>query len=120
VSIVEAPHAVSAGRPVRYLVQLTNPTDRAVSLTGPVGFSQFLISSGGSGVAPFQITNLFRLNRRAVQAIPAHGSVRYRMSIVAPAQLTPGLTLTVNWLLLAPGLPDAPTHRAAFDAQVAS
>jgi hypothetical protein len=69
-------------------------------------------------VEPFQIAHLFRLNRRVVQAIPAQGSVRYRMSIDAPAQLKPGLTLTVNWLLLAPGLPDAPTHRASFDAQV--
>src|SRR6185436_13210638 len=64
---------------------------------------------------PSQISKPHRLNRRVVQQIPAHGAVRY--AIVPPAlpQLRPGIQVTVNWLLRAPGLRDAATHAVAFD-----
>ena len=103
-SIVSHPTKGSPGKPIRYVVAVTNPTSNVVSLGGSVGFSQFIASRGGDGVTPFQYGEVFRLNRRVVAAIPAHQTVRYEMLLVVPPTMKVGLTMNINWLLAAPWL----------------
>ena len=56
---------------------------------------------------------LYRLNRRVVTSIAAHATIRYEMVQTIPAMMQSGLSMSVNWILLAPGFsaPVAPSNR---------
>lgn len=118
-SIVSHPTKGSPGKTIRYMVAVTNPTSNAVSLGGSVGFSQFIASRGGDGVAPFQYGKVFRLNRRVVTAIPAHQTVRYEMLLVVPPTMKPGLTMNINWLVATPWLTSKTDPKNGFAITIA-
>ena len=118
-SIVSHPTKGSPGKTIRYVVAVTNPTGNAVSLGGSVGFSQFIASRGGDGVAPFQYGKVFRLNRRVVTAIPARQTIRYEMLLIVPPMMKPGLTMDINWLLAAPWLTSKTGPKNGFAITIA-
>jgi hypothetical protein len=102
------------GQLVTFHVRLTNPTGSAISLDPCPGYYQERFSIGTATVQAINDGGTYRLNCRAVNSIPAHGSVRYAMGVHVPSTLTAGRKLTVTWRLIAPKLAGEPKLNGGF------
>jgi hypothetical protein len=92
------PPAVVAGRPLRYTVTLTNPTDRPISLRDCPNYQQaVLLPDGGKAV------ERHLLNCAPVGAIGPGRRVRFAMVLDLPAGLRPGAGV-LTWVIESVGV----------------
>lgn len=104
---VQGPATVTAGQRVTYTVSLVNPTKKPVTLHPCPGYLQEIRSSTG-GVVTSSSHQLYRLNCRPVDEVPAAGELRFQMVAVVPAEATPGGQVQISWRLqTAQALPSA-------------
>jgi hypothetical protein len=87
VATVQAPTTVRAGTALEYVVTLSNPTDRAIALDPCPVYQQ-----------TFAEESINALNC-AINAVPAHGTVRYAIRTNVPATTSVG-SLQLDWMLL--------------------
>ncbi len=99
---LETPGTGEAGAVFVYVVDLTNPTDRPISLSPCPAYLQ-------SAAAPASVKDLEALNCAPVGAIAAHGTVRFEMHLRLPDG-TPGGTIDIFWSLAGP---DVAAHASA-------
>jgi hypothetical protein len=90
---LEAPPSVAAGSTLVYVVDMTNPTDHAISLDRCPGYVEVAFGS--------PIKEVYELNCAPVRAIAAHRVVRFAMRLPIPAD-TPAGSLRLEWSLAAP------------------
>jgi hypothetical protein len=93
---LEVPPTVAAGATLVYVADLTNPTDRSVSLARCPGYVE-----AASG--PTRIKEAYGLNCAPVGAIAAHDTVRFAMRLHVPDQAASG-PLTFHWSMTGPFL----------------
>lgn len=91
---LEVPTKVAAGSTLVYVADLTNPTDRSVTLARCPGYVE-----AASG--PIPIKEVYGLNCAPVGAIAAHDTVRFAMRLHVPDQAASG-PLTFHWSMAAP------------------
>ena len=94
------PASVRAGTILRYTVTLSNPTETTVVLHPCPGYSEGAYASG------LVVRRSFALNCQSVQAIPAHGHVRYAMRLTMPQGAAPAI-VKIAWSLNTPTGPSA-------------
>jgi hypothetical protein len=90
---LEVPPTVAAGSTLDYVADVTNPTDRPVSLARCPGYVE-----AASGSTP--IKEAYGLNCAPVGAIAAHHTVRFAMRLHVPHQAAGPLTF--HWSMAAP------------------
>lgn len=92
---LEVPPTVVAGSALVYVADLTNPTDKAVSLARCPGY----VEAGSADTT--RLKEAYALNCAPVGAISAHDTVRFEMRLHIPAQAAGG-TMTFRWSMAAP------------------
>lgn len=103
-SAEQLPESAQPGQAIEYIVRLTNPTAQDVMLEPCPGYytSRFVLGTGDR--AGFNSGQVYRLNCRPVSAVPAGGSIAFRMRADVPADPPGGPTFSVSWRLVAPYL----------------
>jgi hypothetical protein len=94
------PDRVAAGTRLRYLVTLTNPTARAVSLLPCPGYLQELFSLGSATDDAVNSSTLYRLNCRAQDHVDPGAALRFEMIAQVPAGMRAGREFDVTWRLV--------------------
>jgi hypothetical protein len=89
------PASVRAGTNLRYVVALTNPTQRTVSFRHCPGYTQSLVAEGMTQ------RRSFALNCSSVDGIPARGTVLYAMVLSVPRRAPAGAA-KLGWSLNTP------------------
>lgn len=89
--------AARAGTDLVYLVTVTNPTARPFALRPCPSYAEFLGGLTGPGAPRSHLVRYYYLNCATVQAIPAHGSVRYQMKLPLPSGLPGGVYAKLDW-----------------------
>lgn len=92
----ETPDSVAAGAPLIYVVDLTNPTDRPITLSPCPAYLQ------SARTVPTPTKDIEALNCTAVGAIAAHDTIRFEMHLSIPRD-TPAGPLKILWELTGPG-----------------
>lgn len=100
---LELPGQVLAGTTLRYVVDLTNPTDAAIPLDS---CPDYLQAADDLPTLP-NASKLRQLNCDIVHALPAHGTVRYAMHLPVRAESRAGPTSVVWQLALDGTSPEA-------------
>ena len=113
-----APRSVRPGQVVDYVVRLTNPTGRDVSLEPCPGYYASRFVLGTEGRVGFNDGQVYRLNCRPVAAVPANSSVAFRMRAQVPQEPPGGPTFDVTWRLVAPRLAGEPALQIGFSSRV--
>ncbi len=92
------PARAVAGQLMRYVVELVNPTSRAISLRPCPGYLEAMTDLS----APV-VKLEYALNCQQAGTVPAHGMVRFAMEMAVPATAASGssYTVTVGWTLIA-------------------
>ncbi len=93
---VQGPAEGRAGAAYVYVVTLRNPSDVDVPLLPCPGYVQ------GVRALPATASQLYRLNCRARQHVPARGELRFRMVAWIPAAAPVGAVAEVQWRLVTP------------------
>lgn len=99
------PREVGTGATLTYVAALSNPTDKAISLTRCPSYVE--------GDRPTTFKAVYQLNCGPVDAIPAHHTTRFQMRLRIPPQ-TPAGPLTIFWTLAGPF---AVSHVAAVNVR---
>jgi hypothetical protein len=94
------PDRVAAGSRLRYLVTLTNPTARPVSLLPCPGYLQELFSLGSATDDAVNSSTLYRLNCRAQDHVDPGAALRFEMIAQVPAGMRAGREFDVTWRLV--------------------
>jgi len=94
---ITAGPAARAGTDFGYLVTLTNPAPKPFPLRPCPSYAEFLGGLTSPGNAKSYLVKYYYLNCATVQAIPAHGSVRYQMKLPLPSALPAGLYSKLDW-----------------------
>lgn len=92
---LEVPDRVRAGSTLTYIANITNPTDRAISLDRCPGYIEATTPPSMS------VKETYALNCAPVGAIAAHSTVRFEMRLPVPAQMAAG-PFTFEWSLAGP------------------
>jgi hypothetical protein len=100
VASIEVPPTVTAGSVMTYVVELSNPTDQAISLKRCPSYLEVI------GSSPAQSKESYALNCAGAAAIQAHNSVQFEMRIHVPTQAPAGPS-EVHWSLAGPRLAEA-------------
>lgn len=102
----DVPEHVRPGGTVDFTVTLSNPTAKAVPLTGRPGGELYVLCKGDVGEEGLSSSTSYLLNNRPVHGVPAHGSVRFAVRARIPAAPAfPGPELDITWRLLDRGYP---------------
>jgi hypothetical protein len=104
---LDTPATVAAGATLIYVVALTNPNARAVTLSPCPAYLQAAPS--------IPVKDVEALNCRPIGAIAAHGTVRFEMHMQIPVRTTAG-ELKIIWQLVGPAA--APKASALVDLAV--
>lgn len=114
VRVVDTPSTARAGEPIRFAVELRNPTGRAMPLDPCPGYFAE-ISPYRRAAAP-ENQRVYRLNCEAVDAIPARGSVRFRMVLPFRGAAPAGSRWQIAWNLRARNLAPSDDSSDGFEA----
>ncbi len=79
---LDVPPSVSAGATLRYVANLTNPTDKAISFSRCPSYVE-------AGTGPARVKERYALNC-AFSAVARHATVRFEMRLRMPAAQPPG------------------------------
>jgi len=96
---LDVPPSVSAGATLRYVANLTNPTDKAISFSRCPSYVE-------AGTGPARVKERYALNC-AVSGVAPHATVRFDMRLRMPAAQPPG-AFAFLWTL-EPDVTDAAT-----------
>jgi Protein of unknown function (DUF4232) len=97
---IQLPDTVNAGTVMTYVVELSNPTSRAIDLQRCPSYVEVL------GNPSARAKETYALNCAPVDTIQPSDSVRFEMRIQVPSQATTG-QVNISWSLAGPGLPTA-------------
>lgn len=101
------PTTVRAGQRMDYVVELVNPTSRAISLRPCPGYLEAM-----TDLSVPVVKLEYALNCQQASAVPAHGMVRFAMVLAVPATAVPAFsgTVTILWFLLGASLTETHGH----------
>lgn len=93
------PGRITPGHLLTFVITLANPTNAAVSLTGPPrpGYGIGAYCARTPSRPGYQFVKKYSLNNRPRPAVPAHGSVRFAMDLAIPAIACPTARLSITW-----------------------
>jgi hypothetical protein len=94
-----SPLSAKAGTVLHYTVELTNPTNRTVTLSPCPGYTESVYTPSA------HTSRSFRLNCDAIHSIPPHGHARYAMKLEIPRRASGDAKL--GWSLNTPTGPFA-------------
>jgi len=95
----QPPATLTPGRPFTFHVVLANPTTSAIELSPCPGYVLELFSMGDASHEAVNTNQLYRLNCRPTETVPATGTLTYEMQATVPSTMTPGRHLAVTWRL---------------------
>jgi hypothetical protein len=97
---IQLPDTVIVGTVMTYVVQLSNPTNKAIDLQRCPSYVEVL------GNTSTWAKETYALNCGPVAVIQPNDSVRFEMRIKVPSEATAG-QVDISWSLAGPGLPTA-------------